>query len=122
MILPIAFTIVQLDLAPALRHPAADPAATIVLGVLCLLAAGFVVKALPALRERFFPGVLHIGAAGISFRSQRLALDEIEDVVLGASIDIIGSRRSVPPAAGFAPADALVQLRHEIQRLIIAAG
>jgi hypothetical protein len=77
---------------------------------------------LPALRERFFPGVLHIGAAGVSFRSQRLALDEIEDVVLGASIDIVGVRRSLRLPAGFAPADSLVLLRHEIQRLILAVG
>jgi hypothetical protein len=75
-----------------------------------------------SLRDALFPGALRVTPDGVSYRRRRLAFDEIEEVMGGVPIEILGDRRKLRLSASFCPPQARGAVVAEIQRLIVAVA
>jgi hypothetical protein len=75
-----------------------------------------------ALRDAFFPAALLVTPDGVSYRGRRLAFDDIEEVLGGVPIEILGDRRKLRLSASFCPPEASAAVVAEIQRLIVAVA
>lgn len=75
-----------------------------------------------ALRDALFPAALLVTPDGVSYRGRRLAFDDIEEVMGGVPIEILGDRRKLRLSASFCPPEARSAVVAEIQRLIVAVA
>ena len=56
---------------------------------------------------------------GVSYRGRTMAFGEIEEVIAGVSIEIVGDRRIISLPASFCAKAAVAPVAHELQRLIL---
>jgi hypothetical protein len=70
-------------------------------------------------RDTFFPGTVRIAEDGVSYRGSRMKLDEIEEVIAGAPIELLARRRILRIGETFCPRQAIEPVAHELQRLIV---
>jgi hypothetical protein len=75
-----------------------------------------------ALRDALFPGTLRVTPDGVCYRRRRLAFDDIEEVMGGPPIEILGDRGKLRLSASFCPAEARGAVVAEIQGLIVAVA
>jgi hypothetical protein len=62
----------------------------VLLGLAGVVLAVVVFQIGRALRDALFPGALRVTPDGLSYRGRRLAFDEIEEVMGGVPIEILG--------------------------------
>jgi hypothetical protein len=73
-------------------------------------------------RDTFFPGRVEVNDRGVTYRGRRMRFADIEEVIAGVPIEIIGDRRALSLSTSFCPPAAMGAVAHEIQRLIIEVG
>lgn len=73
-------------------------------------------------RDTFFPGSVRITEDRVSYRGSRMKLDEIEEVIASAPIQLLAGSRTLTLAETFCPPKAVDAVAHELRRLIVEVG
>ncbi|MFA6956986.1 MAG: hypothetical protein WC538_14050 [Thermoanaerobaculia bacterium] len=104
------------------RQGERDPLALVIGAIMAVLSLGFVGWELKLLRDTLAPGTIRITPDGVSYRGRTMRFEEIEEVIGGDSIEIVGDRRLLKLAPTFCAAAAVPSLCHEVERMIIEVG
>lgn len=106
-------------LLSTLREASGDLLDRVFLGLIGVVALALLWQLWKGARDTFFPGVVGVTENGVSYRGRRMAFDEIEEVIAGVPIEIVGDRRILSLAVSYCPREAVGPAAHEIQRLIL---
>lgn len=106
-------------LLSTLRDASGDLLDGVFLGLMGVVALAVLCQLWKGARDTFFPGVVGVTERGLSYRGRRMSFDEIEEVIVGVPIEIVGDRRILSLAVSYCPREAIGPLAHEIQRLIL---
>jgi len=99
-----------------------DPLALVIGSIVAVFVLAFVGWLLKLLRDTLVPGTIRITPDGVSYRGRTMRFEEIEEVIGGSSIEIVGDRRLLKLAPTFCAAEAVPSLCHEVERMIVEVG
>ena len=106
-------------LLSTLREAGGDLLDRVLLGLMGVVALALLWQLWKGARDTFFPGVVCVTDRGVSYRGRRMSFDEVEEVIAGVPIEIVGDRRILNLAVSYCPREAVGPVAHEIQRLIL---
>jgi hypothetical protein len=86
---------------------------------LILVLIGFAGWIARMLRDTFFPGTITVTPEGVSYRGRTMRFEELEEVIGADGIEFVGDRRMLKVAPTFCPPEAVPELCHELERMII---
>jgi len=101
------------------REASGDVMDKFFLGLLAAVALALLANLARGARDTFLPGTVQANENGVSYRGRTMRYRDIEEVIAGVPIEIVGDRRTMSLAVTFCPPGAIDAVAHELQRLIL---